>query len=633
MFFYLQIEADFIITEEQTASQQPSDLNVAEQMTTQQPSDPSGAEQMATQQPSDLGGAEQMATQQPSDPSGAEQMTTQQPSDSSGAEQMTTQQPSDPSGAEQMATQPSDPSGAEQMATQPSDPSGAEQMTTQQPSDPSGAEQMTTQQPSDPNGAEQMATQPSDPSGAEQMTTQQPLDPSGAEQMTTQQPSDPNGAEQMATQPSDPSGAEQMTTQQPSDPSGAEQMTTQQPSDSSGAEQMTTQQPLDPNGAEQMITQQPSDLGGAEQMTTQQPSDPSEAGQTAPQVSEDKAVTREPEMEDEDVKNHWSKQDDTNLFEFEEPAVAASSDKPSAVSKGETQTEEALQQSPKRKRGHHGNTGTAPNGTEENIPIQPVPHFAGKRPRRDYAAAASQAEAQHTEETVSALSGELSSMAIEKSEKATQTETVQKQRSTEEKQFSVSKGKRGKKQQAMKASSTVDFDINSFENLSTSGEWECLFFDELEKGFPKLFSTKNLRGVTKRGRVLIDNPHTLVRDCPEGSSYPDLFGSWTEGDGYKCGPIVKTLDRMVLFSKWENKKAIKNAKECLEGIVKTRRGELRKRSRSYRNHLYMVRVIEGTLAYFTELVEWLSLPNAGPWRSRRQPAPQSQKQKTRSLSA
>ena len=171
-------------------------------------------------------------------------------------------------------------------------------------------------------------------------------------------------------------------------------------------------------------------------------------------------------------------------------------------------------------------------------------------------------------------------------------------------------GKRGKERSAVDG----EFNDPTVTSQPTSGELEQLFWQVLAEGFPLHFlPTENVRARRQNGRLIQENAHILVVDCPEGTSYVRLFGSLTKDNVYKAGPIIKTIDRMVPFLKTKNINAIKKAREYLYEIYMVRRGELREGSPSYQTHLYMVRVVEGTLSYFTELVEWLSQSDADPW--------------------
>ncbi|XP_043211327.1 uncharacterized protein LOC122375846 isoform X1 [Amphibalanus amphitrite] len=146
----------------------------------------------------------------------------------------------------------------------------------------------------------------------------------------------------------------------------------------------------------------------------------------------------------------------------------------------------------------------------------------------------------------------------------------------------------------------------------TSGEMERLCWVTLEEGLPRHFSTKSLRSKRVNGRVVITNPHTLVTGCPIGITYTGLFGKLTDG-GYQAGPVVKTLDHMVPFLKKKSEQAIKKARGYLKEAYIIRTGELRKKSKSYDSHLYMVHVLRGTLDYLDELVRWLDQVDANPW--------------------
>ncbi|XP_043210691.1 uncharacterized protein LOC122375396 [Amphibalanus amphitrite] len=146
----------------------------------------------------------------------------------------------------------------------------------------------------------------------------------------------------------------------------------------------------------------------------------------------------------------------------------------------------------------------------------------------------------------------------------------------------------------------------------TSGEMEYLFWISLEKGLPYHFSTKSLRANRMNGRVHMTNPHTLVKDCSISISYPLLFGKFTDGD-YQAGPVVKTLDDMVPFLKRKAEQAIKKARGYLKEAYIIRSEELCEKSKSYKSHLNMVRIVGGTLSYLDELVQWLDQTDADPW--------------------
>ena len=158
-----------------------------------------------------------------------------------------------------------------------------------------------------------------------------------------------------------------------------------------------------------------------------------------------------------------------------------------------------------------------------------------------------------------------------------------------------------------------EFNDPTVTSQPTSGEVEQLFWQVLAEGFPRHFSTEMVQAIRRNGRLLIHNAHVLVIGCLEGTTYVDLFGSLTKENVYKAGPIMKAIDKMVPFLKKRNINAIKKAREYLNESYMVRRGELQERSPSYQTHLYMVRVVEGTLSYLTELVEWLSQSDADPW--------------------
>ncbi|KAF0295208.1 hypothetical protein FJT64_007214 [Amphibalanus amphitrite] len=151
----------------------------------------------------------------------------------------------------------------------------------------------------------------------------------------------------------------------------------------------------------------------------------------------------------------------------------------------------------------------------------------------------------------------------------------------------------------------------------TSGELERLFFAALERALPLHFSTRPLVSARRGGRTLITNAHVLVRGCAPGTSYCDLFGTWSDRAGYAGGPIVRTLDALVPFLKARSVGELRAARDYLSEAVVARREQLRPPSGSYGRHLHMVRVMGGTLHHLRQLVRWLALSDAPAWRRQR----------------
>ena len=147
----------------------------------------------------------------------------------------------------------------------------------------------------------------------------------------------------------------------------------------------------------------------------------------------------------------------------------------------------------------------------------------------------------------------------------------------------------------------------------TSGELEKLFFAALERALPLHFRTRPLVSARRNGRTVITNAHALVRGCSRGTSYPQLFGTWSEAAGYSGGPIVRTLDGLVPFLKRRAAGELRAARDYLSEAVVARREQLRPRSASFRQHRHLVRVMGGTLAHLDRLVLWLARRDAPVW--------------------
>ena len=147
----------------------------------------------------------------------------------------------------------------------------------------------------------------------------------------------------------------------------------------------------------------------------------------------------------------------------------------------------------------------------------------------------------------------------------------------------------------------------------TSGELERLFFAALSRAFPLHFSTRLLIPTRRSGRTRITNAHVLVRGCPPGTSYCGLFGGWSEVGGYSGGPIVRTLDELVPFLKARSIADMAEARGFLAEAVVVRQEELRPQSGSYRQHVHMLHVMQGTLSHLGRLLQWLSQRDAPAW--------------------